>query len=110
LENRRLSNVEFGASMFDYDAQLMDIGLPLPTIQNVENVEITVPSFRRRPLICNDSSDICLHCQSEEECKIWKDIRRLHGELESQERLNRCIRPSNGGTGLTRKLTASGFE
>lgn len=102
VENRRLSHVEFGASMFDYDAQLMDIGLPLPTIQNVENVEIAVPSFRRRPAILdNHSNGICSHCQNVaggEECKMWSDIRRLHGELENQERLNRCIRPYNCST------------
>nr|CAD2150242.1 unnamed protein product [Meloidogyne enterolobii] len=114
MENRRSSHVEFGASMFDYDAQLMDIGLPLPTIQNVENVEIAVPSFRRRPAILDNHSETnsCKHCQNMEggqECIIWTDIRRLHGELESQERQNRCARPSNCGT-ITRKLTASCFE
>ena len=113
MENRRLSHVEFGASMFDYDAQLMDIGLPLPTIQNVENVEIAVPSFRRRPALLDNhsTSELCSHCKKAEfeECKLWADIRRLHGELERQERQNRCIRPSNGGTALTRKL-ASVFD
>jgi hypothetical protein len=91
-----MSHVEFGASMFDYDAQLMDIGLPLPAIQKVENVDIDIPSYRRwcpseLTTLRDAPPNQCQICQnngggSEDH---WAEIRRLHGDLEVQERQQR---------------------
>src|SRR5688500_6053356 len=104
MESRRCSQVEFGSSMFDYDSQLMDIGLPLPAIQKVENVEIVIPSFRRKPSMLELPSTVDCHgCHSQQNDQ-WSDIRRLHGDLESQERYQR-FRPQTGST--ARKMTAA---
>uniref|UniRef100_A0A914I6L2 Uncharacterized protein n=1 Tax=Globodera rostochiensis TaxID=31243 RepID=A0A914I6L2_GLORO len=103
LENRRTSHVEFGSSMFDYDAQVMDIGLPLPSIQKVENVEIVIPSFRKKsgllPGFCSPSTD-CDRCRLSGE---WDEIRRLHADLEQQEK-NLRFRPPLG-LSVSRKPT-----
>jgi hypothetical protein len=93
--------------MFDFDSQLMDIGLPLPAIQKVENVEITIPSFRKKSAL-HSSLPACTDC---DKCQLlgdaWTEIRRLHGELEAQERHQR-FRPSAGST--TRKMTLNSTE
>ncbi|KAL3093082.1 hypothetical protein niasHT_022532 [Heterodera trifolii] len=104
LENRRTSHVEFGSSMFDYDAQVMDIGLPLPTIQKVENVEIVIPSFRKK---CGLLSDFSLSTTECERCRLaeeWEETWRLHAELEQQEK-NLRFRPPLGSNVPRKPMT-----
>jgi len=79
-----LTNQDFGCSEFDYDTQVMNIGLP--SLQNLDCQEIAIPSFRKIPSQCIDrkSTKDCVHCTVDDP---WSDILKLHSQLEAQERL-----------------------
>ncbi|KAH7695842.1 hypothetical protein AAVH_37095, partial [Aphelenchoides avenae] len=84
-ESRRQSIApgnEFGASAFDYDASLMDMGLP--PLQHVDYQEITVPQFREKDLLVN------LPSKDSEAYKNYVnpvyEIARAHHEMEHREK------------------------